>query len=950
MKVLNSSFNGGEVTPLLEGRYDLDSLRRSCRKLRNYIPLSIGAAVRRPSLLHHAIADTVLPLPAASLGSLRLHTFTFNITTQFVLGFCQPRQVTPPGDNPSWEAFFYVWDSEGVLKFSGSYLDTGYDLTSPSGIIGTPNPDNYSFAQVNDILIVTSSNFPPVVITRVTDTNWTVESMIGAPNIAPFGLNYRLSKPGYYPPFLDDEVPDPSPNDLAEGVVWPFAFTATGSKVIGGAIDTATMFLGPCPATWRLYTGTTAFVGTIFLEGADTNNAATWEALGSYTNASTGAMVLRGTVFCGFAFLRVRIARTSGTATLELRHLGSLTAPTAYVFPEAGVFGDNYTLAFSPEPPPGLNPQSPDFDDTGYEFIQLTHLRNDAVATIQAVTGANKLTSKEIRCSDVWSFYTTGIWVGSVYLEVKGTTGEWDVLKQWSSNKDQNHSATGHAANQVLRLRCVLTDADQAANGGASTSVFFPRFTLTSEDARVSQWVQVYPDPTAGTSAAWKPTHCLNRSTPVLVELGSDTAILSLATNRVGRGAFSQYQGYPAAVCVHGERLYFAGTTRSPARLFGSSVNDLFNFRATGLDDGALSFSLASTRGNSVQWMMPTARGIIAGTSGEEWLVDGGDIGITPSNVTARLQSHFGSEAIMPLPLDSAHIFVRRGGAALCEYTFEWGSQNYEGVDPSELVKHITGVGVRAIAFSRNPEPVLWCVMNDGGLLTVTYNRQQQVIGWAKHSTAGTFEAVTVIEGRTSQADEVWFIVLRNSRRRLERLDSAFWAALYTADPLVHLDAAVVKTGAAFTSMAGCSHLVGLACTLVTRGASGVPTVAAVTPASGTVTTPAGTTHAVVGLAYTSELQPMPFDLPLQDGTTKGRVMHTPQVAVQLFRSAAGKYADSATATLYDMKIPSGDYTGILRLPAAAAMRDSCEVYFKTTGPLPLNFTSVVPSVNVYGT
>jgi hypothetical protein len=48
--------------------------------------------------------------------------------------------------------------------------------------------------------------------------------------------------------------------------------------------------------------------------------------------------------------------------------------------------------------------------------------------------------------------------------------------------------------------------------------------------------------------------------------------------------------------------------------------------------------------------------------------------------------------------------------------------------------------------------------------------------------------------------------------------------------------------------------------------------------------------------------------------------------------------------------MPSGDFTGILRLPMAGAMRDSCEVYFKNTGPLPLNFTSVVPSVNVYGT
>jgi len=942
MKVLEASFNGGEVTPLLEGRYDLESLRRSCRKLRNYVPLASGAAIRRPSMLHASYADTSSLHPSAS-GHVRLVPFTFDTSTRYVLGFGAP-YVDSGGSyefDGKTRAAFYVWDDSGALVFTGDYLlNLGSGGVDSPAIIGTPNPDNYTFAQVNDIVVVASPNFAPIIITRTGLPSpaepWTIESFSNCPSTAQSGWPNYVTKPGYYPPFMATLEPLDEPSDLAEGVTFPLTYAASSNTIIGGV--GADKF-GPFPATWRLYTGTTAFTGTIVVEGADSVSPASWKTIATITNASTGGMVLRQEFFCMFKYCRLRVTRSSGTATVELRHLGSKAAPTAYSATSGYIF-------FSPNKPEGI--PSMLFGMKHY-FAQLSYLRSDDTVTINAAAGANSAVSASLKVLTKWSFFTTGIWDGAVYLERQTTTGVWEIVKQWRSVKDQNFNTTGTETNATLRIRIELTDADVASNGA---STFFPRFSLTSEDSSVREVISMIGDATGlpspySTHAASNGCQCETAGL-----LSPDWQLItSTATPHVAHGAFNEYQGYPAAVCVFEERLFFAGIARAPTQIFASAINDLFNFQETGLDDGGLSISIASSQGNPIQWMVPAQRGILIGTSGDEWLLDGADTGITPSNVTAKLQSRFGSKGIGAMPIDSAHLFVQRGGMSLREYTFEWGSQAYAAVDLSELTKPLTTSGIRCIAVSQNPESIIWVVMNDGSLLSVTYNRQQQVIAWAKHETAGTVESVCVTYGDTATADDVWLIVLRDGRRRLEKLESSLWASLYNGNPLYHLDAAVVKSGAAFTSITGCGHLVGLPCTIVSRVGTDAPTVTTVTPSTSTVSgLPSGTTHAVIGLAFTSELQPMPFEIPLQDGTAKARVTHTPQVAVQLYRSSAGKYADSATASRYDMPIPSPDFTGILRLTASASMRDSCEVYFRAEGPLPLNFVSVVPNTNVYGT
>ncbi|GAI45751.1 unnamed protein product, partial [marine sediment metagenome] len=80
-------------------------------------------------------------------------------------------------------------------------------------------------------------------------------------------------------------------------------------------------------------------------------------------------------------------------------------------------------------------------------------------------------------------------------------------------------------------------------------------------------------------------------------------------------------------------------------------------------------------------------------------------------------------------------------------------------------------------AFQSRPDSVLWCVLNNGDIATMTYQRDQEVVAWALQTTEGDYESVTVIPG--TDEDEVWVIVKRtidsNDVRYIERFQPRDW-------------------------------------------------------------------------------------------------------------------------------------------------------------------------------
>jgi len=93
----------------------------------------------------------------------------------------------------------------------------------------------------------------------------------------------------------------------------------------------------------------------------------------------------------------------------------------------------------------------------------------------------------------------------------------------------------------------------------------------------------------------------------------------------------------------------------------------------------------------------------------------------------------------------------------------------YVSPDLTALAEHITLNGITSIARQKNPDSIVWATLGNGDLISVTYERDQDVIAWAKHPLGGdgyaqsvcvipeaTEDAVYISVGRTIVGDAVY--------------------------------------------------------------------------------------------------------------------------------------------------------------------------------------------------
>ena len=541
-------------------------------------------------------------------------------------------------------------------------------------------------------------------------------------------------------------------------------------------------------------------------------------------------------------------------------------------------------------------------------------------------------TGNTLRVNGRWDISTYGRWAGNMYLEEQNAAGEWDILRSWSGEMDRNISTTGTSEGEtVLRLRGANVYAAPASD------VARPRWVLEATDALVSGLVKVvsFVSPRQVLIDVVKPLHS------------------TAQTTSWSEGAFSTYRGFPRTVALHEQRLIFAGTASQQQNIWGSVIADFRNFRRTGLDDGSFSYQVAAQESNPIVWMA-SQDGLIVGTEGDEWLIDGsGDNAITPSSVFTKRQSGEGSAPLQAQLAGSVVLFVERGGFHLREYVFQWESQNFVAPYVTQLFAHQTLSGVRAFAVARTPDRTIWVVTNDGKLLSCAYRREERVVAWARHATAGTVESVACVYGLPAGGDEIWLVVNREGTRRIERFKPGHWADVERGLPVWHLDAAKEKTGE-FSVLDGIGHLEGLEVGIVADGAE-MPNARVV---AGAVAVPLGTAHAVAGLNFTSRLQPMTFEVPLQDGTAQGRRFRVSGLTLLLYKTQAGTYSVGPGRAAYPLIIRSaGDdagapppaFSGMKRLEMMGEYRDGVDVVIETSSAMPLNVLSLIPTLQVYG-
>ena len=145
-----TSFNAGELSPLLKGRPSLDKFKNGCETLENFIPQIQGPARKRPGTRFVAEVKD-------SADATRLLPFEYSISQSYVLEF---------GD-------LYV-------RF---YLDGGVVESSPGVPLEVVSPytsaqvGSLEYAQSADVIYITHPEHPPYKLARTSALVWTLTAV-----------------------------------------------------------------------------------------------------------------------------------------------------------------------------------------------------------------------------------------------------------------------------------------------------------------------------------------------------------------------------------------------------------------------------------------------------------------------------------------------------------------------------------------------------------------------------------------------------------------------------------------------------------------------------------------------------------------------------------------------------------------------------------------------------
>ncbi|OGT05267.1 MAG: hypothetical protein A2143_10825 [Gallionellales bacterium RBG_16_57_15] len=227
--------------------------------------------------------------------------------------------------------------------------------------------------------------------------------------------------------------------------------------------------------------------------------------------------------------------------------------------------------------------------------------------------------------------------------------------------------------------------------------------------------------------------------TGIIVRVLSSAAAAPALSWTLESAVWNATYGYPATGTFYEQRLIAAGTIKYPATLWGSKTGEPLEFLIGTLDDDAFAYTLAGedSQVNQIHFVVASNR-LLALTYGGEFSVYGGvEKPITPTNVQIGTETPHGTSTVRPVQVRKETLFAQRAGRKLRAMGFSASEDGYKSPDLTTLAEHITESGIACMAFQQEPEPLVWIGLNSGRLISVTLDRDLEVIAWNDHETDG---------------------------------------------------------------------------------------------------------------------------------------------------------------------------------------------------------------------
>ncbi len=206
--------------------------------------------------------------------------------------------------------------------------------------------------------------------------------------------------------------------------------------------------------------------------------------------------------------------------------------------------------------------------------------------------------------------------------------------------------------------------------------------------------------------------------------------------------------GFPRLAAMFNQRLVLAGTDAQPLTIWVSQTDDLDNFAITDEATSAMALTVNAETQDPIRWMVAQGGRILLGTSEGEHVVQSGDAGVmTNANAVISAHGFVGASNVAAMRGNDRVIYFERGGGRAMQYGYDQSQDAYISTDLTVYAEHVLagGGGVVEGCFLRKPDSKAVMVLDNGQLALMTYNAHHHVNAWHRYVTRGSFLSVAML-------------------------------------------------------------------------------------------------------------------------------------------------------------------------------------------------------------
>lgn len=275
----------------------------------------------------------------------------------------------------------------------------------------------------------------------------------------------------------------------------------------------------------------------------------------------------------------------------------------------------------------------------------------------------------------------------------------------------------------------------------------------------------------------------------------ADTDTIAITDSGAGAGGTADlvigpHSGtYPSCVNYYQQRRAYANTKNSPNTYFMSQPGAFLNMDSgtPTIDSDAITGTPWAQQINGIQFLQPMPGGLVVLSGSGAWQVNGGNSSaITPADQTANPQAYNGCHFhIQPIVANYDILYVQSKGSIVRDLSYNFFVNIYTGTDLTILSNHLfNGHQLVQWAYAEEPYKLVWCVRDDGIMLSLTYLKEQDIYAWARHDTNGLYQGVCVITEPPSPTANVYIDAVYTIIKRYinghwvyysERMDNRLW-------------------------------------------------------------------------------------------------------------------------------------------------------------------------------